>query len=211
MRGANHGAEIHHSVLKIARRVLGNELCRNFPQFLPTMGRINWRADIEKAGENRERCWLRRWEEICLTRKLRLRLRCNGQFRVTTATRRDHSEISRRILRRWCWRNGEDFALAHNNRGLPRRAEPPIQSRRQASRWWETAEPPIIVRDDGSSLGLLEHDFGNQDGVGIGGLAPGEIAFALVRTRLRARVEMRWFFLSSNGWLHDGIPRLRPG
>ena len=52
MRGANKGAEIHHSVLKIARRVLGNELGRKFPQFLPTMGRINWRANIEKAGEN---------------------------------------------------------------------------------------------------------------------------------------------------------------
>src|SRR5437868_15448807 len=52
VRGANQGAEIHHCVLKIARRVLGNELCREFPQFLPTMGRINWRANIEKAGEN---------------------------------------------------------------------------------------------------------------------------------------------------------------
>ena len=39
------------------------------------------------------------------------------------------------------------------------------------------AQPPIIVRDDGSSLGLLEHDFGNQDGIGIAALAPGEIAF----------------------------------
>ena len=41
-------------------------------------------------------------------------------------------------------------------------------------------QPPIIVRDDGRSLGLLEDDFGNQDGVGIVGLAPGEITFALV-------------------------------
>ena len=52
MRGANKGAEIHHRVLEIARPVLGNELCRKFPQFLPTMGRINWRANIEEAGEN---------------------------------------------------------------------------------------------------------------------------------------------------------------
>jgi hypothetical protein len=41
-------------------------------------------------------------------------------------------------------------------------------------------QPPIIVRDDGSSLGLLEHDFGNQDRVGIVGLAPGQIAFAFM-------------------------------
>jgi len=42
------------------------------------------------------------------------------------------------------------------------------------------AQPPIIVRDDGSSLGLLEHDFGNENGVRMAGLAPGEIAFAFV-------------------------------
>ena len=42
------------------------------------------------------------------------------------------------------------------------------------------AQPSIIVRDDGSSLGLLEHDFGNENGVRIAGLAPGEIAFAFV-------------------------------
>src|SRR5512133_2900105 len=52
VRGANKGTEIHHSVLKIAPPVLGNELCRKFPQFLPSMGRVNWRANIEKAGDN---------------------------------------------------------------------------------------------------------------------------------------------------------------
>ena len=43
------------------------------------------------------------------------------------------------------------------------------------------AQPSIIVRNDGSGLGLLEHDFGNQDGVGIVGLAPGQIAFAFMK------------------------------
>jgi len=52
VRGANKGAEIHHRVLEIARPFLGNEPCRKFPQFLPAMGGIDWRANIEKAGEN---------------------------------------------------------------------------------------------------------------------------------------------------------------
>src|SRR5438552_15230741 len=52
VRGTNEGAEIHHCVLEIACPFLGNELCRKFPQFLPAMGRIDWRANIEKAGEN---------------------------------------------------------------------------------------------------------------------------------------------------------------
>ena len=41
----------------------------------------------------------------------------------------------------------------------------------------ETAQPPIIVRDNSGGLGLLEHDFGNEDGIGVAALAPGEIAF----------------------------------
>jgi hypothetical protein len=52
VRGANQGAEIHHRVLEIARPVLRNKLCRKFPQFLPSTGRISWGANIEKAGEN---------------------------------------------------------------------------------------------------------------------------------------------------------------
>src|SRR5437660_97361 len=50
--GANGGAEIHHRVLEIARAFLGNELCRKFPQFSSAGGGIDWRANIEKAGEN---------------------------------------------------------------------------------------------------------------------------------------------------------------
>ena len=41
----------------------------------------------------------------------------------------------------------------------------------------EAAQPPIIVRDNSGGLGLLEHDFGNEDGIGVAALAPGEIAF----------------------------------
>ena len=52
MRGANKGAEIYHRVLEIARPVLRNEICRKFPQFSANRGGINWRANIEKAGEN---------------------------------------------------------------------------------------------------------------------------------------------------------------
>jgi hypothetical protein len=52
VRGANEGAKIHHCVLEIACAFLGNELCRSIPQFLPARGGIDWRANIEKAGEN---------------------------------------------------------------------------------------------------------------------------------------------------------------
>jgi hypothetical protein len=37
----------------------------------------------------------------------------------------------------------------------------------------------MIVGDDGSDLGLLEHELGDEDRVGIGGAAPGKIAGVL--------------------------------
>lgn len=40
----------------------------------------------------------------------------------------------------------------------------------------QLAHPTFVKRDHGFDLGLLEHDFGNPDGVGIVGAAPGEVA-----------------------------------
>ena len=50
----------------------------------------------------------------------------------------------------------------------------------------ETAEPSIIVRNHGGGLGLLEHHLGDQDGVGIFGAAPGELA-AMIRMPTKKR------------------------
>ncbi len=40
----------------------------------------------------------------------------------------------------------------------------------------QLAHPAFPIRDDGFDLRLLEHDFGNPDGVGVMRAAPGEIA-----------------------------------
>jgi hypothetical protein len=51
----------------------------------------------------------------------------------------------------------------------------------------ETAEPLIIIRDNGGNLGLLEHELGDEDGVGIASLAPGEGApVTAIPTKKRA-------------------------
>jgi len=55
-----------------------------------------------------------------------------------------------------------------------------ISRRSKRANGGKPAQPSIIVSNDSSGLGLLEHDFGNEDGVRIAGLAPGEIAFAFM-------------------------------
>jgi len=180
VRGANKGAEIHHSVLKIARPVGGNELCRKFPQFLPTMGRINWRANIEKTGENASGVGFDDRQGFVESEN------CDCVCGVSA----DSGQRSQQIwsIRKFSAQFSEDgfgATMKISRSRIVTEAFPGAQNLRFSRRskradGGKPVQPPIIVRDDGSSLGLLEHDFGNQDGVGIVGLAPGEIAFALL-------------------------------
>ena len=50
----------------------------------------------------------------------------------------------------------------------------------------KTAEPSNIVRDYGGGLGLLEHDLGDEDDIGVVAAAPGEIA-AVIRIPAKKR------------------------
>jgi len=49
-------------------------------------------------------------------------------------------------------------------------------SSRQGGEIGETLHPLIIIWEDGGDLRLLEHELGDQDGIGIAGAAPGKIA-----------------------------------
>jgi hypothetical protein len=46
----------------------------------------------------------------------------------------------------------------------------------ESGKVWEPIQPAIIIRTHGADLGLLKHDLGNEDGVGITGSAPRKIA-----------------------------------
>lgn len=49
-------------------------------------------------------------------------------------------------------------------------------SSREAGEIRKPPEPLSIIREHGGDLRLLEHDLGDEDGVGIGGPAPGQVA-----------------------------------
>ena len=51
-----------------------------------------------------------------------------------------------------------------------------LRGRGESGNGGEAAQPFIIIRNDRRDLGLLEHEFGNEDRVGIIGPAPWEIA-----------------------------------
>ena len=70
---------------------------------------------------------------------------------------------------------------------LPRVEDVIFRSPSQRGEMGETAEPLIIIWDNGGNLGLLEHELGDEDGVGIASLAPGEGApVTAIPTKKRA-------------------------
>ena len=60
---------------------------------------------------------------------------------------------------------GEDFVFGGGGEGFDGR---------------EFLHPVGVVFEDGGDAGLLQHDFGDPDGVGVAGATPGEIAFVEV-------------------------------
>jgi hypothetical protein len=62
---------------------------------------------------------------------------------------------------------------------LPRVEDVTLRSPGEGGEIWEAAEPLIIIRNNGGNLSLLEHELGDEDGVGIARLAPGEITAVL--------------------------------
>jgi hypothetical protein len=57
----------------------------------------------------------------------------------------------------------------------------------------------IVIRNHGSDLSLLKHEFGDEDGVGIVGAAPWEIATIMAIPAQKRALEVADFFRCSNG------------
>ena len=62
---------------------------------------------------------------------------------------------------------------------LPRVEDVTFRSPSQRAKIREPAEPLIIIRDNGGNLGLLEHELGDENGVGIARVTPGKIPAVL--------------------------------
>ena len=79
---------------------------------------------------------------------------------------------------------------------LPRAEHVVFTSVSQRGKIREAAEPLVVIRNDSGDLSLLEHEFGNQDGVRIARLSPGEVAAVAAKpaekvTSKRAKVLWR--------------------
>src|SRR5437879_2353757 len=79
---------------------------------------------------------------------------------------------------------------------LPRAEHVVFTSVSQRGKIREAAKPLVVIRNDSGDLSLLEHEFGNQDGVRIARLSPREVAAVAAKpaekvTSKRAKVLWR--------------------
>ncbi len=65
----------------------------------------------------------------------------------------------------------------------------------QSSKTREPAQPLFIIWEDGRDLGLLKHQFGNENGVRITGSPPRKVAAVLAIPGQKTSPELRWIHL----------------
>jgi hypothetical protein len=173
-RRTNQRAEIDKRRIVNAGGIFWNERPGALPELFPASGSIDWAVKIKQAGQNASsvgfdnRNWLIKGE------------RGNGIGRVTTDTGqftgcREIARESASMAMLDGFRNRMQIASSRViAEALPRVEYVTFRSPGQGGEIREAAEPLIIIRDNGGNLSLLEHELGDEDGVGIASLAPGE-------------------------------------
>jgi hypothetical protein len=195
-RRTNQRAEIDKRRIVNAGGIFWNQRPGALPQLSPASGSIDWAVKIKQARQNASsvgfdnRNWLIKGE------------RGNGIGRVTTDT--GQFTGCREIARKSAFMAMlDDFRNRMQIAGsrviaeaLPRVEDVTFRSPGQGGEIWEAAEPLIIIRDNGGNLSLLEHELGDEDGVGVPSLAPREETTVCMIPTRQGRAEL--IFLESH-------------
>ena len=173
-RRTNQRAEIDQRRIVNAGGMFWNQRAGALPEFFSASGSVDRAVKIKQARQNASsigfdnRNWLIKGE------------RGNGIGRITPDTGQftDCREIARKFASMAMldgFRNRMQVASSRViAEALPRVQDFTFRSPGQGGEIWEAAEPLIIIRDNGGNLSLLEHELGDEDGVGIASLAPGK-------------------------------------
>jgi hypothetical protein len=152
------------------------KLGRVRPELFASASGVDWSLQIEEPGENAG--------DVCFDQRDRL-VESKGRDCIRGVTA-DAGQIADGIRRPW---EATALLLIDGDRGGPQisgagiiaEALPGVEnfifaSGSKGSDRRKPAQPFIIIRNDGSDLGLLKHEFGNENGIWIRRSPPGEIA-----------------------------------
>jgi len=189
-RRTNQRAEIDKRRIVNAGGIFWNQRAGAFPELFPASGSIDRAVKIKQARQNASSVGFDNWN-LLIKGEGR-----DGIGRVTTDTGKftDCREVARKsafmaIL--YGFRNRMQVASSRViTETLPRVEDVTFRSPGEGGEIWEASEPLFIIRDNGGNLSLLEHELGDEDGVGVPSLAPGEeTTVCMVPTR-QGRAEL---------------------
>jgi hypothetical protein len=196
-RRTNQRAEIDKRRIVNAGGIFWNQRAGAIPELFPANGSIDWTVKIKQARQNASSVGFDNWDWLIKGE------RRDGIGRVTTDTGQftDCREIARKSA---------SMAMLHGFRNrmqiasprviaeaLPRAEDVTFRGPGEGGEIGKVAEPLIIIRDNGGNLSLLQHELGNDDGVRVPSLAPGEeTTIRMIPTR-QGRAEL--IFSESHG------------
>jgi hypothetical protein len=176
VRQANERAQIDKRGIKTGCMLSGSKVCGAIPEFFAANRGIDRDAHVKQAGEQTRGIRFDNWNRL-MKSKSRDRVRRIAANARQLTNRRDVA--------------GKDppVSILHNLRGgmkipgavviaeaLPGVENIVLRSAGDRSEIREAAKPFIIIRDYGGDLGLLKHELGDENRVGIAGFAPRQIA-----------------------------------
>ena len=173
---ADEGAQFHERGVMPASVSARQEARGRRPEMLASRARVDGRLQVEQTGEDAGDVCFDDWSRSVE------REGGHGVCRVTANARQipNRFHVSRERAAMF-FRNGDGGGAEISGAGVVAKTLPGVENvvfggGGERGEVGEAPEPLIIIRNDGGDLGLLEHEFGNEDGVGIGGAAPGESA-----------------------------------
>lgn len=178
-RAADQGAQVHESGIIGGGFTSRDERGGFGPKRVAAGAGIDRNAQIEKTSEQARDVGFDNWERL-------VEGECGHGVRGVAADSRklpDHIRGPGKVaamffhddLRR-CPKIASPSVIAQS---LPGVENFPFGGRGERGEIREAPHPLSIIRDNCGDLGLLEHELGDEDGVGIAGVAPGEIASML--------------------------------
>lgn len=189
-RRTNQCAEIDKRRIVNAGGIFWNQRAGALPELFPASGSIDRAVKIKQAGQNASSVGFDNWNWLIKGE------RRDGIGRVTPDTGQctDCREIVRKSASMAMLDDFRNRMQVASSRviaeALPRVEDVSFRSPCQGGEIWEAAEPLIIIRDNGGNLSLLEHELGDEDGIGIASLAPGEETTVCMIPTRQGRAEL---------------------
>ena len=173
---ANERTEIHERGIIRRCSARGEKIDGAIPDCFAASGGIDRLAHIEQTRHDARDICFDQWNGS-IERKCR-----NGVRRVTPDPRkrakivdlvRQHSAVL--TENDFC----ESMQIARSGvvtQSLPAVENAGLRSKREGGKIGEAAKPLIVIRKDGGDLGLLKHELGNEDRVGVADPPPRQVA-----------------------------------